>query len=153
MMFMAKETNITRIIRAALQMQDSMRSRVPEKKRREGEGRISKLVVDDPGDGLEPGPNHTVLYLKVENGRLRILDDKPDNVRNEIIFLGSAENHFNGVDLFTQGLYEPGLFREAYTKKWLIITDPYGDLAEYDAEEMLQLCTDLIASVSKKLTM
>ena len=147
----AKETNIMRIIRAAIQLQDTVVNRVPKDKRRAGEGRIGKLVVDDPGDGTKPGPEHTVLYFKIENGRLKLLDEKPPEVRNEIIFLGSQENNFTGVQLFTQGLYNPSIFRQAYTEKWLIITDPYHDLAEYDSEEMLQLCEDLITRIAQKI--
>jgi hypothetical protein len=147
-----KESSIMRIIRAALQLQDTVSKNIPDGKKRAGEGRIGKLVVDDPGDGFNPGPDHTVMYFKVEGGRLKILDEKPEEVRNEIIFLGSPENKYRGVDLFTDGLYQPGLFRKAYTEKWLIITDPYHDLAEYDSEEMLQICEDLIAKIAKRLS-
>lgn len=141
-----------RIIRAAINIQDTVSGKVPDNKKRAGEGRIGKLVVDDPGDGIKPGPDHTVMYFKVENGRLKILDEKPEKVRNEIIFLGVPERGYTGVHLFTDGLYQPGLFRKAYTEKWLIITDPYGDLAEYDSEEMIQLCEDMLSTIAKKLS-
>jgi hypothetical protein len=148
-----KETNIMRIIRAGVNLQDTVINKVPEFKRRAGEGRIGKLVVDDPGDGMKPGPEHTIAYFKVKNGRLVILDEKPDSVRNEIIFLGCPERGYTGVQLFTDGIYQTGWFRYAYTQKWLIITDPFGDLrAEYDSEEMIQLCEDMLAKIAINLT-
>jgi hypothetical protein len=145
------DTNIMRIIRAAINLQDTVSKNIPQHKKEAGEGRIGKLVVDDPGDGIQPGPEHTVMYFKVHGGRLTILDDKPAEVRNEIIFLGVPERGYTGVNLFTDGLYNTGLFRKAWTEKWLVITDPYGDLAEYDAEEMLQLCEDLMSQIAKNL--
>jgi hypothetical protein len=146
------DTNIVRIIKAALNLQDTVSSRVPPEKKKAGEGRIAKLVVDDPGDGISPGPEHTVMYLKVENGRLKVLEQEPEEVRNEIIFWGIPERGYTGVNLFTDGLYQRGLFRMAYTEKWLIITDPYHDLAEYDSEEMIQLCEDLIEKIAKTIS-
>ena len=147
-----KETNIMRIIRAGLALQDTVIKKVPETKRRAGEGRTGKLVVDDPGDGTGPGPEHTVMYFKVKNGRLEIMDEKPDTVRNEIIFLGCPERKYTGVQLFTDGIYRKEWFRYAYTQNWLIITDPDGYLrAEYDSEEMIQLCEDMLAKIANNL--
>jgi len=146
-----KETNIMRIIRAGLSLQDTVINKVPESKRRAGEGRTGKLVIDDPGEGNGPGPEHTVVYFRVKNGRLTMLEEKPEQVRNEIIFLGVPERGYSGVNLFTDGLYQPGLFRYAWTQKWLIITDPYGDLAEYDSEEMIQLCEDMLQKIARSL--
>ena len=145
------ETNIMRIIRAGLELQDTVIKKVPESKRRAGEGRIGKMVVDDPGDGTGPGPEHTIAYFRVKNGRLVIPDEKPEQVRNEIIFLGCPERGYTGVKLFTDGIYTPGWFRYAWTQQWLIITDPFGDLKEYDAEEMIQICEDMLAKIAVSL--
>jgi hypothetical protein len=145
------ETSITRILRAAIPFQDKYVSRVPLEKRRAGEGRICKLVVDDPGDGDGPGPNHTIIYFQVKDGKIAILDEKPKAYRNEVIFIGMANDNYTGVDLFMDGLRRPGIFRRAYAEKWLIITDPYRDLDEYDSEEMLQLCEDLLHQIAKNL--
>ncbi len=146
------ETNIMRIIRAGINLQDTVIKKVPESKRLAGEGRIGKLVVDDPGDGTKPGPEHTVMYFRVHKGRLEVLNDKPNTVRNELIFLGCPERGYTGVQLFTDGIYQSGWFRYAWTQKWLIITDPFGDLAEYDSEEMIQLCEDMLAKIAINLT-
>jgi hypothetical protein len=144
------DNSITRIIRAALNMQDTVAKRISESKKVAGEGRTGKLVIDDPGDGATPGPNHTVLYFRVNNMHLTLLEEKPETVRNEIIFLGSPENNYTGVDLFTDGLYNKDLYRKAYTEGWLIVTDPDRSfLAEYDVEEMIQICEDLIGRVAK----
>jgi hypothetical protein len=146
------ETNITRIIRSALNLQDTVSKKIPQHKKEAGEGRIGKLVVDDPGDGITPGPEHTVMYFKVKDGRLTILEGKPANVRNEIIFLGAPERGYSGVDLFKDGLTQSRWYRYAWTQKWLIITNPDGDLAEYDTEEMLQVCEDLMSKVAKTVS-
>ncbi|GAH04284.1 unnamed protein product, partial [marine sediment metagenome] len=108
-----------------------------------GEGRIGKLVVDDP-----IGSEHTVLYFQVMGGELQLLNDKPEAVRNEIIFLGMPERGYYGVDLFIDMLKEKGLMRKAYTENWLIIT---GDLASYDAEEITQLCENFLDTIAKKI--
>ena len=150
---MSKETNITRILKAALPFQDKFVAKVPAEKRQDGEGRVCKLVVDDPGNGDGPGPDHTILYFRVHSGKLEILNEKPDQYRNEVIFLGMANDSYTGVDLFMDGLRMPGIFRKAYAEKWLIITDPYRDLDEYDSEELLQLCEDLLHQIAKNLNL
>lgn len=135
-------TRVQRIIRSALKFQDLAASKIPPDKRSEGEGRVGKLVVDDP-----TGKEHTVLYFQVMNGRLHMLEDKPE-VRNEIIFLGMPERGYYGVDLFIDTLKQKGLMRKAYTENWLIVT---GDLASYDSEEMVQLTEEFIDTIAKKI--
>lgn len=136
------DTDIARIVRAALKLQDTVSGKLSPDKRRAGEGRIGKLVVDDPG-----GTNHTILYFRVLGGRLTLLDYTPEKVRNEIIFYGDPPG-YTGVQVFLDGLQHPGWLRKAYAEKWLIVT---GDLAEYDSEEMLQLCEEMIIKVAQQL--
>lgn len=137
------ETRIYRIIKNALKFQDLAATKIPPEKRRDGEGRIGKLVVDDP-----TGKEHTVLYFQVVSGKLDLLNEKPQAIRNEVIFLGMPERSYFGVDLFIDALKERGLLRKAYTEGWLIVT---GDLASYDSEEMVQLCEDFIDTIAKKI--
>lgn len=137
------ETRVARIIKSALKFQDYVASKIPPDKRSEGEGRVGKLVVDDP-----TGKEHAVLYFQVMDGRLHMLDDKPEAVRNEIIFLGMPERGYYGIDLFIDMLKEKGLMRKAYTENWLIIT---GDLASYDSEEMVQLTENFIDTIARKI--
>ena len=136
-------TRVARIIKSALKFQDYAASKIPPDKRSEGEGRVGKLVVDDP-----TGKEHAILYFQVMDGKLHILDDKPEAVRNEIIFLGMPERGYYGIDLFIDMLKEKGLMRKAYTENWLIVT---GDLATYDSEEMVQLVEDFIDTIAKKI--
>ena len=136
------ETKVYRIIRSALRFQDIAASNIPPEKRKAGEGRIGKLVVDDP-----IGDEHTVLYFQVINGMLHVLDEKPAEVRNEIIFLGMPEQHYYGIDLFIDMLKEKGLMRKAYTENWLIVT---GDLASYDSEEIVQLFEKFLETIARK---
>ena len=136
-------TRVARIIKSALKFQDYAASKIPPDKRSEGEGRIGKLVVDDP-----TGKEHTILYFQVMDGVLHMLDDKPEAVRNEIIFLGMPERGYYGIDLFIDMLKEKGLMRKAYTENWLIVT---GDLASYDSEEMVQLVEDFIDTIARKI--
>ncbi|MBA7631239.1 hypothetical protein ES703_38768 [subsurface metagenome] len=137
------ETRICRIIKSALKFQDLAASKIPSDKRSEGEGRVGKLVVDDPTE-----KEHTVLYFQVMDGKLHMLDDKPEAVRNEIIFLGMLEKGYYGVDLFIDTLKQKGLMRKAYTENWLIVT---GDLAAYDSEEMVQLVEEFVDTIAKKI--
>ncbi|MBA7627470.1 hypothetical protein ES703_34932 [subsurface metagenome] len=136
-------TRVQRIIRSALKFQDVAASKIPPDKKSEGEGRVGKLVVDDPTE-----KEHTVLYFQVMDGRLHMLDDKPEAVRNEIIFLGMPERGYYGVDLFIDTLKQKGLMRKAYTENWLIVT---GDLAAYDSEEMVQLVEDFVDTIARKI--
>jgi len=136
-------TRVARIIKSALKFQDLAASKIPPDKRSEGEGRVGKLVVDDPS-----GKEHTILYFQVTGGVLHMLDDKPEAVRNEIIFLGMPERGYYGIDLFIDMLKEKGLMRKAHTENWLIVT---GDLASYDSEEMVQLVEDFIDTIAKKI--
>ncbi|GAI96518.1 unnamed protein product, partial [marine sediment metagenome] len=140
---METETKVYRIIASALKFQDVAAKKIPPDKKNQGEGRIAKLVVDDPS-----GSEHTVLYFQVMGGKLHLLNQKPEAVRNEIIFLGMPEQHYYGVDLFIDMLKERGLMRKAYTENWLIIT---GDLASYDSEEMVQLIEEFIDTIAKKI--
>ena len=110
-------------------------------------------MIDDPGDGDGPGPDHTILYFKVKDGKLAILDEKPEQYRNEVIFYGMPISGYTGVDLFMDGLRRPGIFRKAYAEKWLIVTDPDHDLDAYDSEEMLQICEDFLKEIAKSLNM
>lgn len=144
---METQTKIYRIIASALKFQDVAAKKIPPDKKSEGEGRIGKLVVDDP-TGDPTGDEHTVLYFQVMGGKLHMLNQKPEAVRNEIIFLGMPEQHYYGVDLFIDMLKEKGLMRKAYTENWLIIT---GDLASYDAEEITQLVENFIDVIAKKI--
>jgi len=137
------ETRVARIIKSALKFQDLAAKKIPPDKKTQGEGRIGKLVVDDP-----TGDEHTVLYFQVIGGKLHLLNEKPEAVMNEIIFLGMPEQHYYGVDLFIDMLKEKGLMRKAYTENWLIIT---GDLASYDAEEITQLCENSLEIIAKKV--
>ncbi|GAI46623.1 unnamed protein product, partial [marine sediment metagenome] len=123
--------------------QDLAAEKIPPDKKSEGEGRVGKLIVDDPTE-----KEHTVLYFQVMGGKLHLLDDKPKAVRNEIIFLGMPERGYHGVDLFIDMLKEKGLMRKAYTENWLIVT---GDLASYDSEEMVQLTEEFIDTIAKKI--
>ncbi|GAJ17616.1 unnamed protein product, partial [marine sediment metagenome] len=76
------------------------------------------------------------------------LNQKPEAVRNEIIFWGMPERHYYGIDLFIDMLKERGLMRKAYTENWLIVT---GDLASYDSEEMIQLVEGFIDTIARKI--
>jgi len=137
------ETRVYRIIKSALKFQDLAAKKIPPDKKSQGEGRIGKLIVDDPS-----GDEHTVLYFQVMGGELHLLNEKPEAVRNEIIFLGMPEQHYYGVDLFIDMLKQKGLMRKAYTENWLIIT---GDLASYDAEEITQLTENFVDTIAKKI--
>ena len=137
------ETRVYRIIKSALKFQDLAASKIPPDKKEQGEGRIGKLVVDDP-----IGSEHTVLYFQVMGGELQLLNDKPEAVRNEVIFLGMPERGYYGVDLFIDTLKQKGLMRKAYTENWLIVT---GDLASYDSEEMVQLTEDFVDTIARKI--
>jgi hypothetical protein len=138
-----QDNNITRVIRAALRFQDSIASKLTDKKRKAGEGRTGKLVVDDP-----TGKDHTVLYFKVESGRLYLLEEEPAKIRNEIIFYGDPQIGYTGVDLFLDVIKEPRRARSAYAGKMLIIT---GDLAEYDSEEIMQICEDMLRKIAQNV--
>jgi len=140
---MQTETRIYRIIKSALKFQDLAANKIPPNKKSEGEGRVGKLIVDDPTE-----KEHTVLYFQVMGGRLHMLDDKPEVVRNEIIFLGMPERGYYGVDLFIDTLKQKGLMRKAYTENWLIVT---GDLASYDSEEMVQLTEEFVDTIARKI--
>lgn len=137
------ETRIHRIIKSALKFQDAAAEKVPLDKIKQGEGRLGKLIVDDP-----IGKEHTVLYFQVINGKLHMLNETPSLIRNEVIFLGMPEMGYFGVDLFIDMLKRRGLIRKAYTENWLIVT---GDLASYDSEEILQLCEDFIDTIARKI--
>ncbi len=137
------ETRIYRIIKTALKFQDTAAQKIPPNKRKEGEGRTGKLIIDDP-----TGEEHTVLYFRVTGGRLCMLNDEPKTVRNSIIYLGMPERNYFGPDLFIDALRKKGLMRKAYTEGWLIVT---GDLASYDSEEMVQLCEEFIDTIAKKI--
>jgi len=138
------ETRVYKIIKSALKFQGLAASKIPPEKREEGEGRIGKLVVDDP-----TGVEHTIIYFQVMDGKLHMLDEKPEAVRNEIIFLGMPERGYYGIDLFIDMLKERGLMRKAYTENWLIVT---GDLASYDSEEITQLVEEFIDTIAKKMS-
>ena len=137
------KTRIYRIIKSALEFQDIAAKKVPPDKKKQGEGRVGKLIVDDPAN-----KEHTVLYFQLMSGKLHMLNEKPDSVRNEVIFMGMPERGYFGVDLFIDMLKQRGLIRKAYTENWLIVT---GDLASYDSEEIVQLCEDFIDTVAKKI--
>ncbi|GAI16097.1 unnamed protein product [marine sediment metagenome] len=141
---METETRVYKIIKSALKFQGLAASKIPPEKREEGEGRIGKLVVDDP-----TGVEHTIIYFQVMDGKLHMLDEKPEAVRNEIIFLGMPERGYYGIDLFIDMLKERGLMRKAYTENWLIVT---GDLASYDSEEITQLVEEFIDTIAKKMS-
>jgi len=86
---------IERIIYSWLKVQPSLARRIPEEKRRMREGRIGKLVVDDP-----TGKNHTVMYFQVKDCLLCPLQDTPANIRNHVLFKGDPLFGYTGLQLF-----------------------------------------------------
>lgn len=133
-------TRIAKIVKAALEYQDMLLKRLPSGKIQEVKGRTGKLIVDDP-----TGKEATVMYFIVQNGRLAILEEKPKEIRNEIIFFGMPERGYSGVNCFIDTFKDRGFARSAYASGWMVIT---GELASYDSEEMLQLLEDWVDMVS-----
>lgn len=139
---MGNETRIARIVRAALEFQDELIKKLPQEKIAGIGERCGRLIVDDP-----TGKEATVMYFMVSNGRLAILDQKPEpeRIRNEVIFWGIPERNYSGVDVFIDTFKRKGFARSAYASGYIVIN---GELASYDSEEMLQLLEDWMDKVS-----
>ena len=135
-----KESRVIRILKAALDYQDTLLKKLPPGKMREVRGRTGKLIVDDPTGG-----EATVMYFMVQDERLTILEQKPEEIRNEIIFFGVPERGYRGVDCFIDTFKTRGAARSFYAAGELVIT---GELASYDSEEMLQLVEDWIDTIA-----
>lgn len=133
-------TLIVKIVKAALDYQDALLKRLPPGKIREVKGRTGRLMVDDPS-----GRQNTVMYFTVMNDRLAILEEKPQEIRNEVIFFGMPERDYSGVECFIDCFKKQGAARSAWAKGWVAVT---GELASYDSEEILQLVEDWIDTIS-----
>lgn len=140
-----QDTQVARLIRAALKLQTKLATKISEEKKRQGEGRIGKFVVDDP-----TGENHTVMYFQVKDGLLWELPEAPPEVRNQVIFLGMPQRNYTGVDLLLDCARNKGLLRKAYTERWFVVTpELIRAIASYDSEEMMQMAEDMLDLVGK----
>ncbi|MFA5186434.1 MAG: hypothetical protein WC551_08165 [Patescibacteria group bacterium] len=140
-----QDTRVARIIRAALTLQSKLAPKIPEEKRRQGEGRIGKFVVDDPS-----GKDHTVMYFQVKDGLLRELVNPPAEVRNQVIFVGVPWRGYTGVDLLLDCARHKNLLRKAYAEHWFVVTpELIQAIASYDSEEMIQMAEDMLELVGR----
>jgi len=139
--------DIERMVRAALKLQPSIAAKIPEEKKRLGEGRKAKLVVDDP-----TGVNHTVMYFMVKDGLLHELEKPPPDIRNEVIFKGEPLFGYTGVMVFRDLVDGTISVREAVSERWVVVTaELAGVMASYDEEEMMQLVETLLENIRKVL--
>ena len=134
---------IIKVVKAALKYQGEFIKLLPKGKIEEVKGRTGMLLVDD-----FTGKETTALYFQVQNRRLILLDEKPDDIRNEVVFFGMPEYNYTGVDCFMRAFNKRGYAREAVSAGEIVIT---GELASYDSEEMLQTLEEWINTISSRM--
>jgi hypothetical protein len=142
------DTQIARLIRGALKLQDRFAQRIPEEKRRLGEGRLGKVEVRDWTEDEPIGPNYTVMYFRVKNGLLEeILNPPTGEVRNKIVFEGIEKSKppYTGVHLLLDCAKQKRMLRQAYSEGWFTVSAELREaIASYDSEEMMQMAEDML---------